>query len=250
VKLTIVGSASAAPNPGSASSCYLLETGEGQVLLECGHGAAGKMLLYTQLDQIDAVVISHMHPDHFFDLVPLKYLTQHLGGPPVRLFLPPTGPGVLEGLASGLGENGNFWSKAYDIQVYDPTQSLDLAGLRVTMTPTHHFIPAWSMRIEDTSSGRVLGYTSDTSLITRITEHLKGSDLLLAEASMARQTKPEGDQGHLTGSDAGRLACEAGAGALVLTHYPFDQAERILRSARDAFSGACDLAVEGQQYTI
>jgi len=250
VKLTIVGSASAAPNPGSASSCYLIETEVGQVLLECGHGAAAKMLLYSSLDRIAAIAISHMHPDHFFDLVPMKYLIQRAGHPRLPLFVPPTGPGVLAGVAAGLGENGTFWEKAYEIHVFDPDASLELPGLTATMTPTHHFIPAWAMRFRDKETGRVLGYTSDTSLTEGVVEHVRGCDLLLAEASLEQQTRSDEEQGHLTGSEAGDLAAQAGVGRLVLTHYPQVHSEQLLAAAKENFPGECDLAVEGKQYRI
>lgn len=250
MKLTIIGSASAEPNPGSASSCYLLDAGEGNLVLELGHGASAKLLQHAGMDQVGAVLISHMHPDHFFDLVPLKYFILFNQCPRLRLILPPTGPRVLAAMAEALGENGRFWSKSYDIDVFDPNGELNLMGMKITMTKTHHFIPAWSMRVTETISGAVLGYTSDTSLSEPVVAHLSRAELLLAEASMERQTLPGPDQGHLTGNEAGELACRALAKRLILTHYPCARGEALLAAARSAFQGQCDLATEGQTYTI
>lgn len=250
VHLTIIGSASAEPNPGSASSCYLLDAGQGQLLLECGHGAVAKLLLYTSPERVRAIVISHMHPDHFFDLVPLKYLILFNGLKRPTLYVPPTGPGILAGIAQALGENGHFWEKAFDIQVFDPERGFDASGMSFRMAPTHHFIPAWSMRIRDEKSGSVLAYTSDTSLTEKLVEHLQGPDLLLAEASIEHQDRTETEKGHLTGEDAGLLASQTQAKRLVVTHYPQRRSQAILKAACAAFQGPCDLALEGAQYTI
>lgn len=250
MELTIIGSASAAPNPGAASSCYLLDAGEGQVVLECGHGAAAKLLLHTSIQRIGAVVISHMHPDHFFDLVPLKYFITFNHHPKLDLYLPPTGPAVLEGLARSLGEDADFWETAYEIHVVEPQTGFRVRGLDVTMAPSHHFIPAWSMRFSLGTGGGDLGYTGDTSLTDAVVSHLTGVELLLAESSIENQTKPENERGHLTAAEAGMLARRVGAKQLVLTHYPAEGSMAMELTAASAFGGPCSLAVEGGRYIM
>jgi ribonuclease BN (tRNA processing enzyme) len=249
MELTIIGSAPASPNPGCASSCYLLDAGQGQVLLECGHGAAAKLLLYTSVDDIGAVVISHMHPDHFFDLVPLKYHIEKYAYPRLPLYLPPAGADILRALAGSLGENHDFWGAAYELRDFESGSRFDLLGLSIKTFPSHHFIPAWGMRIAEPDAG-LLGYTSDTSLTEELAGHLAGVDLVLAESSLEKQTKSELHQGHLTGAEAGALARRVGAKTLVLTHYPQSGAEAIKREASTAFGQSCDLAVEGNRYTV
>jgi len=250
--LTIVGSASAEPNPGGASSCYLLDAGEGQLVLECGHGAAAKLLLHTSIDRIKAILISHMHPDHFFDIVPLKYYITFNGLPRLPLYVPPTGPAILEGMIRALDEKDEFWGSAYDIRVFDPDQELCLLGMRIRMAPTHHFIPAWAMRfssLNGTASGAI-GYTSDTSVVEPVVELVRGTDVLLAECSVVTQAKSERDQGHLTPEQAAELARRAHARRLLLTHYPSAHADSMVRHAAQAFDGPCSLAVEGATYRV
>lgn len=247
----MLGSASAAPNPGSASSSYILEAGDEQLLLECGHGAASKLLQYTSIDRLAAILISHMHPDHFFDLVPLKYAIAFNRYPRMPLFLPPGGEDMLEALARALNENHGFWSSAYEVNTFDPENGLDVAGMHVSMAPSHHFVPAWAMAFEEAaSSGRRFAYTSDTSMSETVINRVRDADLLMAEASVMKQSKPAAQQGHLTPHDAGCLARLAGAKRLLITHYPSALASAILAEATAGFGAPCDLAVEGARFII
>ncbi len=82
------------PRPGSACSSYLVQTENAAVLLDLGSGALGKLQLAIDYARLDAIVISHMHADHFLDLVPLRYGLKY-GEPPraerIPLWLPPGG---------------------------------------------------------------------------------------------------------------------------------------------------------------
>ncbi|HZT97079.1 MAG TPA: MBL fold metallo-hydrolase [Chloroflexota bacterium] len=250
MRLTIIGSAAAEPNLGGSASCYLLETDAGRLVLECGHGAASKLLEHISVEEIGAILISHMHPDHFFDLVPLKYAVTFHDRPRIRLLLPPGGEEVLAGIASALGEAESFWTSAYDLETFDPQRRLELLNLNIAMAATHHFLPAWAMTFQESGGGDAIAYTSDTSLVDEVVEHVRGAELLLAEASLHRQTKPAAEQGHLTGGEAGELARRAGVGRLLLTHYPATVAREILADAHAEFRGPCELAQPGARYTV
>src|ERR1700716_1611694 len=99
--LTILGASPAAPNPGGACSGYLLRQGETTVLMDCGAGTAGRIALHVAPNRLQGVAISHLHPDHYFDLVQLYYMLR-FGEPrpadlPRRLpvHVPPGGREVL-----------------------------------------------------------------------------------------------------------------------------------------------------------
>lgn len=251
MELTVLGSASAAPNPGSASSSYILEAEHGQLLLECGHGAASKLLQYSSIDRLAAILISHMHPDHFFDLVPLKYAITFNGYARLPLYLPPGGEDMLEALAEALKENGKFWSSAYELHTFDPKEGLEVAGMHVAMAPSHHYVPAWAMTFASVGPlSRRFAYTSDTSMSEKVVEHVRDADLLMAEASIMTQNKPASEQGHLTPYDAGCMARLAGAKRLVVTHYPAAQSADILSEAAEGYGAPCDLAMEGARFMI
>jgi ribonuclease BN (tRNA processing enzyme) len=252
VRLTIIGPASAEPIPGNASSCYLITSvarPDKDLLLDCGHGAAARVLLYTTPERIGSIVISHMHPDHFFDLVPLLYMVWLHGRPKIPLFLPPTGPDILAGIARGLHEKEDFWSRAFDIKVYDPASELSLLGIQVAMTQTHHYIPGWAMRFTEADSAPLV-YTADTALTNDVVEFASGAGLIVAESSLPRQTEPEEARGHMTPGEAGRLAREAGAGTLVLSHYPAELAGALVAAAAAEFSGHVVRAEEGLSFEL
>src|SRR5437763_5484042 len=101
MKLTVVGASPSFENPGGASSSYLLGTGTQRILIDCGHGSLGVLRTVIGLSDLTAIVISHMHPDHIFDLVPLAYAYRSLerGRPAPPLHLPPEGIGVLDRLS-------------------------------------------------------------------------------------------------------------------------------------------------------
>ena len=56
-----------------ACSGYLVEEDGICLLVDCGNGVFGKLRRYRDYGAVDAVVISHLHADHFLDLVPYSY---------------------------------------------------------------------------------------------------------------------------------------------------------------------------------
>src|SRR5579885_3687157 len=122
MKLTVLGSSPACANPGDASSGYLLSGEGGSLLVDCGHGVVGKLRAVAELDSLSAVLISHMHPDHIFDLVPLRYGFQFLSLPPIPLLLPPNGREALGRLLAALNLPDTFFQDTFDVREYDPSE--------------------------------------------------------------------------------------------------------------------------------
>src|SRR5687768_8926061 len=102
--LTILGAGPAAPNPDGACSGYLLQDNGAAVVLDCGSGIAGRIAQHVPPSELRGVAISHMHPDHYFDLVPLYYVLKfgeprpgHLE-PRLPVYVPPGGRELLRRL--------------------------------------------------------------------------------------------------------------------------------------------------------
>ena len=113
MKLTVLGKSPAWTDAGGAGSGYLLEEGDTRVLLDAGSGVFAKLRAATDYAGIDAVVITHVHGDHFLDLIPFSYaltLSAHgRGGPEQkrpRLFAPPGGVETLRAVTSAWGSDG------------------------------------------------------------------------------------------------------------------------------------------------
>jgi len=252
MKLSILGAGPAVPNPGGACSGYLLQRDSSTLLIDCGHGVTSILQTVVGLSDISAIIISHMHPDHFFDLIPLKYGYLFQGFSGVPLFLPPEGKGVLQRLQSAIGLNKRFFEESFTLHEYDAGRPLDdIPGLIVRFAPTQHFVAGYALRVAETDDlDRQFFYSSDTGWVDTVLDLARGASLALLEATLVEPEDIDEPPGHLTAAEAGKLARTAGVEQLVLTHYPSDLADDIRREAAITFGGEVHLAEERQIYTV
>lgn len=250
LKLTIVGSSPAYPNPDGACSGYLVESRDARLLVDCGHGVTGILQTIVGLERLSGIIISHMHPDHFFDLVPLKYGFRFQSIPSVPLLLPPGGRDLLHRLQAAIDEQEDFFAESFQLSEYDPEKDIHVGDLRIQFAHTQHFIPAYAMRFSRRSNtARSLFYSSDTAWSDEVVELARGATLALVEATRVEKGKV-GPYGHLTGLEAGELARAAGIERLILTHYPLRQAEAIQRDAAHSLGASVELATPRATYNV
>ena len=223
MRLTVLGSGAACAGAGGNCSGYLLEDDGVRVLLDCGHGVASTLIGLTPPESIDQIIISHMHADHFIDLLPLRFaITKDMAGldaPAGQLHLPPGGIRAMQLLLDAVSFPRSFFDSVWRVSEYRPGEALDLgANLRARFADGVHYIPVWAVRIDGSSS---LTYTGDTAPCAEVRDLAAGSDLLLAEATL---DEPECGpvRGHLTAHQAAELAASAGVGKLMLTHFWHD----------------------------
>ncbi|MGC2405361.1 MAG: MBL fold metallo-hydrolase [Candidatus Cybelea sp.] len=251
--LRIVGSSTAMPRPGRACSAYLVEGGDAAVLLDIGTGSVAKLQLVTEYTRLDAIVVSHMHADHFFDLVPLRQGLKY--GPlacaeRLPVFLPPGGGRALDVLRQAVSPDASadFFDAVYDVREYDPTVTLAIEELQLTFAPTQHYIEGFAVRVE--CEGRSITYSSDTAPCDTVVELARETGLLLAEASLGLAGE-EGKRGHSSAEEAGEMACRAAARRLVLTHYGSAYSgEALIGAAKRHFAGRIDAADDGLQFSV
>ena len=259
MRLTVVGCSGSYPGPRGPASCYLLEA-DGvdpadpaagprpwRVLLDLGSGALGELHRHVDPLTVDAVLLSHLHADHCLDLcgyyVMRKY---HPSGAQPRL--PVWGP----------SDTAGRMARAYDLPV-EPGMDAEfdfrryegaftLGPFRVEPVRVEHPVEAYALRV--TAGGRTLTYTGDTAPCAGLDGAARGADLLLAEASFrCEDDNPDGV--HLTGTECGRVAREAGVPRLVLTHVPpwFDP-RTALAEASAVHDGIVELAEPGAVYEL
>ena len=253
--LTVLGSSPSWPNPGSACSGYLVEAGATRVVLDCGPGVVGRLRAATEIRALRAAIISHMHPDHYLDLVTLRSAMKNgkVRSEPLDVYLPPGGIERLARLGAALDDNADFFAGTLTLREYDPTARLELDGLTVTFWRVIHYVPAYAMRL--VAGSATLVFSGDSSPCDALVEHARGADTLLAEAAIERpdQDNPDPERrGHMAPVEAADVARRAGVGRLLLTHAPIDPAdpERAVREASAVFSGRVERVRDGQSYEI
>ncbi len=252
MRLTVIGCSGSYPGPDSPASCYLVEHGAGgrtwRILLDLGSGALGVLHSYVDPLAVDAVFLSHLHPDHCFDMSGFYVLRKyHPDGPqPSIPVFGPKGTAKRMATAYGLPETPGM-NDEFDFTAYDG-QPVDLGPFRVVATRVDHPVPAYALRV--TAGDRTIVYSGDTGPCQALTSLAKGSDLLLSEASFVEG----GDNPpnlHMTGRDAAETATAADAARLVLTHIPpWYDPQRVLGEARPAYDGPLDLARTGATYEL
>lgn len=241
------------PRPGGACSAYLVEAGGSAVLFDAGPGSVAKLQLALPYTRLDAIVISHMHADHFFDLVPMRQGLKY--GPlrreaPLPLFLPPGGRRALDALRRAVAPDApaDFFDGVYAVCEYDPASRLNVDGLSVAFARTRHYIEGFAVRAD--YAGASVTYSSDTAPCDAVVALAEETDLFLCEASLGL-TGESGERGHSSAEEAGAMAQAAGAHRLVLTHYGAANSPAELHAgARAAFSGAVDVAEDGDQFSV
>jgi ribonuclease BN (tRNA processing enzyme) len=236
------------PRPGSACSSYLVQTHAAAVVLDLGSGAFAKLELALEYTSVDAIVVSHLHADHFFDLVPFRYALKygHLPfGERVALWLPPGGRDALEALRKAVSPDApaDFFDGVFRVREYDPRKSLDIKDTQLRFQRTKHYIDAYAVRVD--RDGKSVTYSADTAPCDSVVEHARGSSIFLCEAALGLHTE-EGERGHSSAEEAGEMAHRAGVGRLVLTHYRAAYSpEALVAAAKRHFSGPVEAATDG-----
>jgi ribonuclease BN (tRNA processing enzyme) len=249
VELTVLGASPALPNPGGASAGYLVQEGETSLLVDCGHGVVSVLRTVIDVRELSAIIISHMHPDHYFDLVPLAYAYFFGDLPPVPLYLPPGGSEILYAFEAAIGLDTGFLARIFKLRQYDPGAPLSVEALTVDFTPGKHFVPAYAMRFHN-GTDRTLVYSSDTAYSPLVVELARGASVAVFESAVLEYRRPAEREGHLDARTAGEMAQQAGVGVLLVTHYPASDRDAVAREAGKAFGKPVVLAREGERITV
>ena len=251
MKLTVLGGSAAGPNPGQGCSGYLVESGATRVVVDLGPGTFPELRRHVDYRLIDGVVVSHGHLDHILDLLTLRYALAYNPVPAGRrlpLWLPPGGVALLDRLAEAITddrESREFLS-VFEVRQYDPDALLTIGELTFRFYPTVHYVPCWAARISNGYDGDLF-YTADTGPAANLASAARGSHVIVAEGTEASGSQEaSASRGHMTPAEAGALAREAGATALVLSHlWAEDDPFRALREASKHFGGEVELATPG-----
>jgi ribonuclease BN (tRNA processing enzyme) len=250
LRLTVLGCSTAAPHPASPTAGFLVEWGATALLLDVGQGVIRNLQRVLDPHDLSAVVIGHMHADHYLDIVGLRYLFPW-GEPaevPLPMHVPPGGRQRLEALAVAISERVGFFDAAFDAVEYDPSTSVEVGELRVRFVRGRHYVPAWGV-VVDAPDGSRLAYSGDTGPSDAVAAGLADADLLLVEAALRDSHFDDLERGHLTAEEALDLARAARARQAMLVHYaPARRAE--LEAMCRAAGPWAQVAVDGLTMTV
>ena len=220
LRLTVLGCSTAAPHPATPTAGYLVEWGSTAILLDCGQGVIRNLQKVLDPHDLSAIIIGHMHADHYLDIVGLRYLYPW-GEPapdPLPIHLPPGGRARLDALSKAVSERDGFFDAAFIAQEYDPDSVLEIGELRVRFVKGRHYVPAWGVVI-DAPDGSRLAYTGDTGPSASVEDAIRDADLLLVESALGLAAHDDPERGHLTPEEAIDLARRSGARSAILVHY-------------------------------
>ncbi len=244
MKLTVLGSGTVCPVPDRHSSGYLVEAGDVTFQMDMGTGTLG-----PRAKDLDALFLTHIHPDHTADLVAYFFALNYAPGwqrdKPLQVFGPLGFSDFLRRMeATWEWVEARNWQR--ELRELAPGDQVTLGDLTLTAyLADHGDVEALSFRLEH--GGQTLCYSGDTAVCPGLEEAARDADLFLCECAIPRGYPQRGS--HMISDEVGQVATRAGARRVVLTHiYPhgIDLAGQV----REFYAGPVEEAYDGAEYQV
>ncbi len=264
MRIVVLGKSPSWQDAGGACTGYLVLEGDTALLLDCGNGVFGKLREQIDYVDVDAILISHLHADHFLDLVPFAYALTHAPRQqpvpvdrwpgtenPARpdLHVPPGARETFRRVTGAWG-NDDLIEKAFELHSYEARSTVRVGPLEARFHEVPHFAETFAVNLTSTESSARLTFGADCRPGDEIVEAARDTDLLIVEATLPRPERT-GERGHMTPTEAGEHARRAGARRVVLTHISDElDAEWARERASEAFGAPVEVAREGAVYEL
>jgi ribonuclease BN (tRNA processing enzyme) len=249
MELVVVGAGpSYSDVPGAVGAAYLLREDDRALLLDFGHGAFSNLANAFEPSSLEAVVVSHLHPDHFIDLVALRHYLRYEFDPPRRVRV--IGPTGLGDRLDALHAEPGFAARTLDIEPTGGARRQSVGPFRLDSTPVTHTAESYGYRVslDDDTPGLV--YSGDCGRADDLVPLLRPGDALLTECSFGPGPVPS-DAFHLDGPAVGRLAAAHEVGQVLLTHLQIGHDRgATLASVRALYTGPVRFVAPGDHLTI
>ena len=242
MEVFILGSGVGVLNTNRSYPGLFVNAGTELILIDPGPGSLRQLLkVGFNYSDLDAIILTQFHPDHCLDLISFLFACRYPLAPRTK-DLALIGTLGLKGFYQGILETfgDSIAPVAFKLSLNE-TQESKIAANRAELTikPVAHSKSSIGIRYKD-AGGKVLCYSGDTGYCNNIVQLADKADLLILECSFPDEGKVEG---HLTPSYAGRIAREAKAKRLILTHlYPICDGYDILSQCRKEFTGELQIA--------
>ena len=263
MRLKVLGKSPAWQDADGACSGYLVSQDATTIVLDCGNGVFGKLRGCHDYIDVDAIFISHLHADHFMDLVPYAFALTHAPrqqpvpvdrwpgtDDPARppLYAPPGSRENFRTLGTTFGME-TLIEDAFALHEYDPDSSIPVGPLGISFREVPHYTRTFAIEVTDGAGNRIT-YGADCRPNQALVDFATDTDLLIAEATLPRPERT-GIRGHLTPSEAGEHAEAAGAKRLLVTHISDElDPEWALAEAAGKYSGPVEIAREAMTIEV
>lgn len=245
MKLTVLGNCGPYPKAGGACSGFLIDSGSTKVVLDFGNGVLSRLQEYIDIEEISAIILSHLHSDHMGDIMILKYAADILlmkgkMQKPIKIYAP----------AEPVEEfNRLRYKQALEVIEIDPAQKLEIGDLTISFREMVHSYKNYAICIEKNSKKFV--YSGDTSVNEGLVEFAKDADLFICEAGLLDRDDKSIRVMHLTAKEAAQIAEDAGVKRLLLTHFlPDVKPEKYINEATQVYNGIMEIAGDNKTYFI
>jgi ribonuclease BN (tRNA processing enzyme) len=252
MKLTILGSGTVVPNGERNSSGYFVEAADARVMLDCGAGTVHALARYgVDWQRMTHLFISHFHVDHIGELASLFFAFRHgmktVRTEPLTLIAPRGIDRVIHHLKEAFGERIFMPKFPFHLLMVEPGDHLQLAdGCVLSVAKTPHTDESLAARIQQ--GERSIGYTGDTDYSEALAQFFQGTSLLLSECSF--RERQEGVR-HLSINEVARLATQAKAESLVVTHFYFEVDEAALKNElKSTYTGKVFVGKDGMSFEV
>jgi ribonuclease BN (tRNA processing enzyme) len=246
--VTVLGAGGTWPAPGGATSGYLVRHDGFCLWIDAGTGTLSRLQQHIALSEVDTVLVTHGHPDHFVDLYPAFYARYYgqLGTPGLPLYAPSDFFGHFAELVSD--DSRDLLRVCYSVRDADAGEAFEAGPFRIVpFEMTHVGVRSLGYRIE--VGGSTLAYTGDTGPSDEVVKLASGADLFVCEATW--QDGMDLLPFHMSARQAGEHATRAGVARLVLTHlWPSHDREAALDQGKEAFDGPTELAREDMHIEV
>ena len=245
MKLTVLGCYGPFPKAKGACSGYLLECNDTRILIDCGNGVLSRYFaLCSDLNQLDAIIVSHLHPDHMSDLMVLRYALD-IGAKmgkierSIPLYLPKSPREEYERIQ---------YKEAFEMKDLEDGKMVEIKGINISFKKTDHPIECYAVAFKKANKKFV--YSGDTKYDPSLINFISNADFFLCEGGIPEKYRTETTP-HLSAKQAAELATEGHVKRLVLTHfYPEVKLPALLAEAQESYFGIIEMAEEGKSYFI
>jgi ribonuclease BN (tRNA processing enzyme) len=244
MKLIVLGNNGPFPGADGACTGFLLKDDNTNILIDCGSGVISRLQKYCSLEELDAIVLSHLHSDHSSDMYVLRYAMQaklmlKTIDNPIDVYTPATPENYYKELD---------FKGAFNLHEINEEKQLHIKGFKFTFYRTVHPVECYGMRVE--KGGKVFAYSADTTYSDNIIKLAVDADLFLCEANATENIRKTSNPPHLSVKEACDIARKAKAKKLLLTHFWFEEPrENYIGDTVGEFSNV-EISEELREYEI